>query len=191
VIPRSKSFLDFSVIYPYLVGLVLVAGGIGWYSVNDFLNHSHNPSPPAPSVAAAPRHPDLLLMDAVRKVSADASMLLLSPITGFGMEEPAACMLAARIVAQKHVPAGVLHKLDGECALGKMVRQATNPVFQAIVQSQALPPVAVTFDAYVGLEEKWQTLGLFADFDTCKTMMDAAMSLGIGVRSCLPWAPRF
>lgn len=190
VIPRIKSFPDLSVIYPYLVGLVLISGCIGWYSVNESLNQYVARSPKAPSVAA-PRHKDLLLMDAVREVSADTSMLLLSSVAGRTMDEPAACLLAADVIGRKDFPASALKKWNSECTLGKMVRQATDPVFQAIVQSRALPSVAVTFDAYVGFEEKWQTLGLFADFDTCERVRAAAGSLGIGIRSCLPWVPRF
>ncbi len=130
-------------------------------------------------------------MDAVRKVSADASMLLVSPLTGFGMTEPIACALAKQALEQKDMPASLLKQWEAECALGKMVRQATEPVFQAIVESQSLPQVAVAFVVYVEKEEKWQTVGLFADLDTCTRTLEAATALGIGVRPCVPWAPRF
>lgn len=183
MISRSKSLRTFSLDYLFFAGLVLLAGWFWWSSAHQ--------SPKPPPVTVASRHPDSLLMQAVSKVSVEASLLLLSPLMGLGMPEPIACAMAKRALERKDMLASLLKQWDAECALGKMVREATEPVFQAIVDSRALPQVAVTFDVYVQTEEKWQTVGLFADLDTCTRMAGAAMSLGMGVRACLPWAPRF
>lgn len=183
MISRFMTFLGRTGYFGCFAALAALAGWIVWNSLQPPLT--------AAKIAAAPRHPDLLLMDAVRRVSADASLLMLSPVTGFGMDEPAACTLARRVVGDKDFPAGVLKKWDDECAFGVAVGKASNPVFRAIAQSGALPPAAFVFDASVGLKEEWHTLGLFADSDTCARMVAAAVALRIGVRSCLPWTPRF
>lgn len=183
MISRFMTFLGRSVAYLYLAALVVFAVIATWGSLH--------PVPRETASPVVPRHPDLLLMDAVRDVSADASLLMLSPITGFGMDEPAACMLARQIIGRKDVPVGTFKKWDNECAFGTAVRKSTDPVFHAIAQSRALPRVAFAFDAYVGLKDEWHTLGLFADSATCTRMVEAAGSLGIGVRSCQPWTPRF
>ena len=170
----------------YLWLSVLAVGG--GYSVWRMLL----PPPTIPASVVAPKHPDVLLLAAVAKVSVDASTLLLSAITGFGMDEPFTCVVARRLTGQQDVPVSSLKHLNDECAFGTMIRRTTRPVFDDIVQSQSLPRAAFAFDAYVGSGDKeWHTLGLFADAGTCNGMMESAISLGIGVRSCHPWTPRF
>lgn len=183
MISRFITFLGRSVAYLYLAALVVGAVVATWGSLR--------PVPTETSSPVVPRHPRLLLADAVRKVNADASLLMLSPAASFGLDEPTACKLARQAAARQNFAASALKKWNSECALGTMMREATDPVFQAIATSGALPPDAYAFDAFVGLEEEWHTLGLFADFEACARMMEAAMSLGFGARSCLPWAPRF
>lgn len=148
-----------------------------------------SPLPPTPPIPVEPRHPDLLLMDAVRRISADASTLMLSPIRGVGMDEPGPCMLARTAVGHPDLPSSASKAWRSECALGTMLRKSTDPVFHAIEESRTLPRKAFVFDAYV--EERWSTLGLFADSGTCAQVLESAMLLGIGVRSCVPWSPRF
>ena len=181
VISRLMTFLGRSVAYLYIAALVVLAVIATWGSLH--------PVPRETSSPVAPRHPDLLLMDLVRKVNGDASLLVMSPVTGFAMNEPIDCLMARQAVARQDVPASLLKRWDNGCAFGTMMRKATDPVFHGIATSRKLPPVAFAFDAYV--EEKWHTLGLFADSDTCTRMVATAVSLGIGVRSCQPWTPRF
>lgn len=167
----------------YLVAIVVFGGRTVWESVY--------PPPKVPSVAVAPRHPDRLLMDAVRKVSADASLLMSSSITGFGRDEPSACTLARRGSQRHDFPASMVQKWDDECVFGTSVRESTEPVFHAIAQSHTLPEVTFAFDVSGEPHADWHTVGLFADLDTCTRTLEAAMALGMGVRSCLPWTPRF
>lgn len=173
------AFLGRGVVYLYFAALVVLAVRVIWGALHQ--------TPQSPAVATLARHPNMILRDAVRKVSADASLLMLS----IGRDEPIACEMARRTSGRQDFPANIREAWDSQCAFKTMVREATNLVFQDIAQSQALPPVAFAFDAYVTLEEGWQTMGLFADIDTCSRMVEAALSLGIGVRTCHLWTPRF
>jgi hypothetical protein len=180
---RLWKFFDQSIASLYVVGLVVAVVFGLWID--------SRPRPPEPPAMIKPRHPDLLLMDSVRAVNADASMLLLTSARGATMDQPFACLLAQSVAARQDFPASALKKLNTECTFWTAVRKATRPVFHGIAESKSLPETPFTFDAYVGSDEKWDTLGLFADLETCSRMVETAMSLGIGVRACQPWKPRF
>jgi hypothetical protein len=142
-------------------------------------------------------HPDSALMKQVQAVNANAAILMLSPLHGFGMEEPVSCRLAQsftdRARAENTSDAVIAAKLSNEnlrlCEISKDVRRLTWSVFTQIAFTSKLPPEKFTFQIYAG--DKWRLIGLFASEQDCKTVLNKAQEFGIGVKSCTSWQPRY
>ncbi len=147
--------------------------------------------------AESKAHPDNILMKQVQAVNANASVLMLSLLHGFGMEEPISCRLADsltdRAKFENASDAAIAMKLSKEksklCEVSKDVRRLTWPVFTQIASSSKLPSEKFTFEIYV--EDKWRLVGLFASEQDCRTVLNKAQEFGIGVKSCTSWQPRY
>lgn len=151
---------------------------------------------PAISAEIKP-HPDSVLMKQVQAVNANASVLMLSPLHGFGMNQPISCLLAESLTERAKTDnvsdASIAMKLSKEktrlCEVSKDVRRLTWPVFTQIATSSKLPSVKFTFEIYV--EDKWRSVGLFASELDCNTVLSKAQEFGFGVKSCASWQSRY
>lgn len=149
----------------------------------------------ASNSVAKPVHPDVILMGRVRAVNGDASTLMISEYSGFGMEIPASCLLAAHVEKDSKLVSDVItqqihKKFQAECGLTGRVRAATFPVFTKIADSGKLPIGSWAFEVFSG-QESWKVIGLFDDPEICKATLQHAVEVGFGVKPCLPWSPRY
>ena len=148
---------------------------------------------PADKPRATERHEDLILMDAVRGVNADAATLMLSPFFSLKLSEPISCLLARRMQerpdATSPALAALISEHSGECDFAGLVRQVTLPVFLQIAAVKALPKDLFTFEAFHA--ETWVSVGLFVRITTCNLIQQQSMNQGMGTKACMRWKPRF
>ena len=149
------------------------------------------PTPlPAPA-ASPPLHSDFVLMERVRAVNADVALFLVSSLTGFGSDQPAACLIAKALPVGHEAPEVLVLRWQARCEFGKAIRLATYPVFEEVAATRLLPAEPFSFAVQVENDEPWKEVGLFGSLRSCINVLESAMAHGYAVRSCAAWAPRF
>ena len=88
--------------------------------------------------------------------------------------------------------------IRGECYVFGLSTRSTGPVFQTIKDSGVVPETAYVFSLFVydpnieggpaGYAE--ETVGLFADRESCDRVEHAARELNLPTRRCVPWNGR-
>lgn len=145
------------------------------------------------SLDTAPRHKDLLLMDAVRMVNADASTLMLSLYFSLAMDAPAPCLIAKKMESGEDRNDPIVAKLTArfrhDCDFTRLSRKLTLPVFEHIASTRILPQNLFAFEAFH--DDLWAMDGLFQDIESCNSVREEASKRGIGTRACGKWQPRF
>jgi hypothetical protein len=141
----------------------------------------------------ADRNDDLALMEAVRNVNADASILMLSPFFSLALAEPISCLLARKLKQEADLDLPVMAQLTLEqsqhCEFSRLARQYTLPVFSKIATTRELPKELFAFTAFH--ESTWESVGPFESFATCTKVQQEGMTKGMGTRACTKWTPRF
>lgn len=173
-----------------VVYVTAIVASFVWYVIEP--NKTVQPTTAKKSVAAE-RHEDLVLLDAVRVVNADASTLMLSPFFSLALTEPTSCLVARKMEerpdANSPVLAALVFDTSRKCEFARLVRQLTLPVFRQIADVKVVPDMLYTFDAFHA--EQWISVGLFDQAATCSLVQQEGMSLGLATKACTRWTPRF
>jgi hypothetical protein len=184
---RFASFLDKSLAIALVTAM---AAALAWSVFGQ-------PKTPEPKLAEKPRaterHEDLILMDAVRAVNADASTMMLSPFFSLKLSEPISCLLVRKMQERSDATSPALANLIAEkteeCDFAGIVRQVTLPVFLEIAAVGALPKELFVFETFHA--EAWVSVGLFDRVNTCNLVQQQRMNQGMGTKVCVKWKPRF
>ena len=173
----------FASVFSVVMGIALI------YSIFQPSITQKKPAAERQAANAAPRHNDLLLLDAVQKVNTEISMLMISPYFALAMDEPAPCILAREMHDGPKFKDAVMAKVAAEftdkCALTHFSRKLTLPVFEKIAATNSLPPKMFTFEVFH--EDQWQVVGIFDSDDSCNSVRGEASKHGSGTKACVAW----
>ena len=186
---RISSFLDR--VLAIIFGSVLAAATL-WSIFGTTLTGNTKDTGPLVPVPNN-RHGDLVLMDAVRTVNADASTVMLSPYFSLAMDDPASCLIARRMQEKPDLTTRITTEVADaqsiKCEFVRFVRQSTRPVFERIASTRTLPIKLFAFEAFHA--DSWVAVGLFDQLSICNSAQEAGLKQGIGTKACTPWKPRF
>lgn len=144
---------------------------------------------------ARERHPDLVLLDEVHRVSPAAATLLLSPALSLGLEIPVNCVVASRFAPlQEATAAGqrlvtdLKWKYTRSCEFARAAKASVYPLLREIASQQRLPSEVFRFEVALPPDEtQWRSVGPYADLPTCTAMHQVAVEKGLGAKGCSRW----
>lgn len=175
----------------WLLTIVLIVGfgASGLYGIYQYLFSHDKPTTANQVKLVAPPHRDVLLMNAVQKVNTQISMLMVSPYSSLGLDEPVPCMVAKSLSEGSNhndvIVVKLIAELTGQCAFSRLVKDTTFPIFENIAATRLLPAKLVTFGAFH--EDRWVEVGLFDSDDSCNSIREEALRHGIGTKACGLW----
>jgi len=145
------------------------------------------------------RHPDLVLMDEVHRVSPAAAILLLSPALSLGHENPINCVVASRFdplqestAAGQRLVTDLKEKYARSCEFARAAKTSVYPLLRQIVSEQRLPSEVFRFEVALPPDEaQWRSVGPYADLPTCTAMHQVALEKGLGAKGCSRWEPAY
>ncbi len=168
-----------------IAGLIAVLAGAAYLEFRPAPQQMTKAEPPKEISAA------MTLYDQVASVNASAAMVMVSG--GLLLDEPADCLINAAMTEKVKEPDTYLQQAIEQrktlCQIYTVLRETTMKNFEAIAFNRELPDGLMAFEMYD--DDKWHTLGLFANVAECEYVRSIAVEANFGLKSCTAWSPRY